>query len=93
MRQSIHIEFGNRQAMPPSDVETGATMIVALHAVRARNPSQLVCAVPVASTEALTRISGGADQAISPISSDEFDAISPLLRNFRRHRMMKWSPS
>lgn len=34
---------------------TGATMIAALHALRARSPKWLVCAVPVASTEALEK--------------------------------------
>ena len=35
---------------------TGATMIAALHALRARRPSRLVCAVPVASREALAKV-------------------------------------
>lgn len=61
---------------------TGATMIAALHAVRARNPAQLVCAVPVASTEALTQVSGSADQVISLVSSNEFDAISRFYADF-----------
>ena len=32
---------------------TGATMMAALHAVRAKNPARLVCAVPVASPDSL----------------------------------------
>jgi predicted phosphoribosyltransferase len=82
MRQSIHIEFGARPAMPRSDTETGATMIAALHAVPARNPAQLVRTVPVTSTEALTRVSDSADQAISLIASEEFDAISRFYAEF-----------
>jgi predicted phosphoribosyltransferase len=35
---------------------TGATMIAALHALRARRPSRLICAVPVASREAVVKV-------------------------------------
>ncbi|HEX5464028.1 MAG TPA: phosphoribosyltransferase family protein [Burkholderiales bacterium] len=61
---------------------TGATMMAALHAVRACDPAQLICAVPVASTEALTQVSGSADQIVSLVSSDEFDAISRFYEDF-----------
>ena len=40
---------------------TGATMIAALHAIRAQHPLQLVCAVPVASPEAVDKVRAYAD--------------------------------
>ena len=43
---------------------TGATMLAALHAVRAREPERLVCAVPVASPEALEMIRPHADDIV-----------------------------
>lgn len=43
---------------------TGATMIAALHAVRARGPRQLVCAAPIASLEAADRVRAYADEVV-----------------------------
>src|SRR5512144_2708283 len=40
---------------------TGATMIAALHAMRARRPQRLICAVPVASPEAVEHVRSYAD--------------------------------
>jgi predicted phosphoribosyltransferase len=61
---------------------TGSTMIAALHAVRARNPATLVCAVPVASPEALARVKGGADRTVCLVSSGELSAISQFYDAF-----------
>src|SRR6185503_20419651 len=41
---------------------TGATMIAALHASRAKEPQWLVCAVPVAALESLERVRPYADE-------------------------------
>jgi predicted phosphoribosyltransferase len=43
---------------------TGATMLAALHAVRARNPAHLICAVPVASAESLEQVRVQADEVV-----------------------------
>jgi predicted phosphoribosyltransferase len=43
---------------------TGATMVAALHAVRQRGPARLVCAVPVASQEAMTLVQAHADELV-----------------------------
>jgi predicted phosphoribosyltransferase len=43
---------------------TGATMITALHAVRARHPAWLVCAVPVAARESLVKVTPYADEVV-----------------------------
>jgi predicted phosphoribosyltransferase len=51
---------------------TGATMIAALHALRARQPKWLVCAVPVAPRDALEKVRPYADELVCvhrPISS------------------------
>ena len=45
------LDLAGRIAIVVDDgLATGSTMRAALHAVRARNPAKLVCAVPVAST-------------------------------------------
>jgi predicted phosphoribosyltransferase len=61
---------------------TGSTMIAALHAVRARNPATLVCAVPVASLEALARVKREADHTVCLVSSGELGAISQFYDSF-----------
>ena len=43
---------------------TGATMIAALHAMRARGPQRLVCAAPVAPLEAINKVRTFADEVV-----------------------------
>jgi putative phosphoribosyl transferase len=43
---------------------TGATMIAALHATRAKNPQRLVCAVPVAAPDSLELVRPYADEVV-----------------------------
>jgi predicted phosphoribosyltransferase len=43
---------------------TGATLIAALHAARAKSPQQLVCAVPVAAPDSLERVRDYADEMV-----------------------------
>ena len=61
---------------------TGSTMIAALHSVRARNPRRLVCAVPVASREALDRISEYADDVVCLDVPRWFGAVGEAYRRF-----------
>ena len=61
---------------------TGATMIAALHALRAKKPGELVCAVPVASTEAAERVRTLADRFICLDVPDWFYAVSQFYRDF-----------
>lgn len=61
---------------------TGATMIAALHAMRARNPRRLVCAVPVASTEAVEKVRGYADEVVCLQTPDFFYAVGQFYRSF-----------
>src|SRR5581483_11876425 len=43
---------------------TGSTMIAALHAARAKEPKELVCAVPVAAADSLERVRPYADAVV-----------------------------
>lgn len=61
---------------------TGATMIAALHSVRVRKPAKLVCAVPVASREALARIGATADEIVCLATPVEFRSVSQFYRDF-----------
>lgn len=61
---------------------TGATMIAALHAVRARKPAELVCAVPVAASDSLQQIYPLADKVVVLHAPSYFDAVSQFYRHF-----------
>lgn len=59
------IEVRNRIVIVVDDgLATGATMIAALHAMRARTPRRLICAVPVASREAVELVRPYADEVL-----------------------------
>lgn len=61
---------------------TGATMIAALHAVRARKPAVLVCAVPVASPDSLESVRPYADDIVCLYSTWDFYAVGQFYRSF-----------
>jgi predicted phosphoribosyltransferase len=61
---------------------TGATMIAALRAVRARNPARLVCAVPVAAPEALEAIRPLADEVACYQAPENFHAVGQFYLDF-----------
>jgi putative phosphoribosyl transferase len=61
---------------------TGATMIAALHSVRARAPARLVCAVPVATRESLARIGSLADDIVCLGTPRDFQAVGQFYRDF-----------
>jgi putative phosphoribosyl transferase len=61
---------------------TGATMIAALHSVRAHAPAKLVCAVPVASRESLLRIGSFADEIVCLSQPPGFHAVGQFYRRF-----------
>jgi putative phosphoribosyl transferase len=61
---------------------TGATMIAALHSVRARKPARLVCAVPVASRQSLELVRALADDVVCLDAPLEFYAVGQFYRDF-----------
>ncbi|MBS1188137.1 MAG: phosphoribosyltransferase [Burkholderiaceae bacterium] len=61
---------------------TGATMIAALHAIRARNPAKLVCAVPVAAPDSLEKVRPLADATICLCAPDNFRAVGQFYQRF-----------
>lgn len=63
---------------------TGATMIAALHAVRAQRPARLVCAVPVASTEALAQVRPLCDELVCLDTPPAFEAVGQFYRRFEQ---------
>jgi len=61
---------------------TGATMIAALHAIRAYGPRRLVCAVPVASPDAVARVRAYCDDVVCPHVAPDFYAVGQFYRHF-----------
>ena len=61
---------------------TGATMIAALHAVRARAPARLVCAVPVAARDSLEAVRPFADEVVCLYAPEDFDAVGRFYQDF-----------
>ncbi len=61
---------------------TGASMIAALHAVRAKSPQELVCAVPIAAPESLERVRPYADKLVCLAAPAEFYAVGQFYREF-----------
>jgi predicted phosphoribosyltransferase len=61
---------------------TGATMISALHALRAQKPARLVCAVPVAPADTLDKIRAYADEVVCLSTPEFFQAVGQFYAEF-----------
>jgi predicted phosphoribosyltransferase len=61
---------------------TGATMISALHALRAQKPARLVCAVPVAPPDTLDKIRPYADEVVCLAAPADFRAVGQFYADF-----------
>jgi putative phosphoribosyl transferase len=61
---------------------TGATMISALHALRAKKPAQLICAVPVAPSDTLEKIASMADEVVCLEVPASFQAVGQFYQDF-----------
>ena len=61
---------------------TGATMLSALQALRQQHPARLVCAIPVASTDALRKVKALADETVCLLAPEDFMAVAQFYREF-----------
>lgn len=61
---------------------TGASMIAALHAVRARQPQRLICAIPVAAPDSLERVRLLADEVVCLAAPAGFNSVSEYYQDF-----------
>jgi predicted phosphoribosyltransferase len=80
--RAAHDAAGRIAIVVDDGLATGATMIAALHAVRARKPARLVCAVPVAAPESLEKVRPYADEVVCLAAPPEFHAVSQFYREF-----------
>jgi predicted phosphoribosyltransferase len=63
---------------------TGATMIAALQAVRARQPARLICAVPVAAPDSLAKVAALADDVVCLHAPADFAAVGQFYSRFEQ---------
>jgi len=61
---------------------TGATMISALHGLRAKKPARLICAVPVSPPDTLARVEDLADEVVCLETPEFFQAVGQFYRHF-----------
>ncbi len=61
---------------------TGSTMIAALHALRAKSPKKLICAVPVAPPDTLAKVEPYADQVVCLGAPEVFYAVGQFYQSF-----------
>ena len=63
---------------------TGSTMMAALHALRARKPQRLICAVPVAPPETIERVRSSCDEVVCLESPQAFYAVGQFYQDFQQ---------
>jgi predicted phosphoribosyltransferase len=77
-----HDPAGRIAIVVDDGLATGATMIAALHAVRAKKPARLLCAVPVAAPDSLAKVRAYADEVVCLATPHEFHAVSQFYDSF-----------
>ena len=79
------VEIAGRTAIVVDDgIATGATMRVALRAVRRQGPAWLVLAAPVAAAETLAALAGEADESVSIAAPEGLGAIGFYYEDFHQ---------
>jgi putative phosphoribosyl transferase len=79
------VEIGGRTAIVVDDgIATGATMRVALRAVRRRGPAFLVLAAPVAAADTLAALASEADQTVCVAAPKGLGAIGYYYEDFHQ---------
>lgn len=77
------IDPANRVVIVIDDgLATGSTMIAALHALRAKKPAELICAVPVAPPDTLEKVRGYADRVVCLSAPSDFRAVGQFYMDF-----------
>jgi putative phosphoribosyl transferase len=75
---------GRRVLVVDDGVATGATMLVALRALRAQQPALLVMGAPVCPTSTLERLDSQADTVIVLATPEPFGAVGTWYEDFHQ---------
>jgi len=79
------VPLGDRVVILVDDgIATGASMRVALRAVRTEEPRQLVIAVPVGPRAACRELRRNADDVVCAVSPPRFEAVGQVFGNFQQ---------
>ena len=79
------VPLGDRVVILVDDgIATGASMRVALRAVRTEEPRQLVIAVPVGPRAACRELRRDADDVVCAVSPPRFEAVGQVFGNFQQ---------
>jgi predicted phosphoribosyltransferase len=93
-RELARRERAYRNGRPPIDVEgrtvilvddglaTGSSMLVAVRALKKKNPAQIIVAVPVASPATCAQFEPEVDQVICAFTPEPFWAVGQWYRDF-----------
>lgn len=73
---------GRTAVIVDDGMATGATAAAAVAVARAAGAARVVMAVPVASTRAVERLGAVADEDVTVLTSDTFDAVGTYYRDF-----------
>lgn len=82
-RPRIPVE-GRAAIIVDDGIATGASVRVALEAVRAEKPARVVLAVPVAPAETLETLRNNADEVVTVAAPSDFRAVGAYYRDFRQ---------
>lgn len=91
LRKRRHLFTPHRPPLDPKDrtviivddgIATGSTMIAALHATRAKNPKELIVAVPVSSKDSLKAVKKISDKVYCLETPEPFYAVGQFYRDF-----------
>ena len=80
--RALHALAGAVVILVDDGLATGSTMIAALHALRARRPQKLICAVPVAPPDTLDKVSPYADEVVCLSAPEMFYAVGQFYASF-----------
>lgn len=80
--RAAHDPTGRIVIVTDDGLSTGATMLAALHVLRARQPARLIVAVPVAPPDTLAKVAALADETLCLDAPESFMAVGQFYCDF-----------